>query len=196
MTPLIEKPPESPQKLPTPPAAIAEPTSGRSEGSPKPNQTGVFQVHVAAAPEEVSNGAPKEGEKGATLGRFNLGGSRNGELAAGPFSSSIKVLTRLRRAGQETDVWIEAARVLKSDAARVRKTMSRHASVLLAMSDALTFTEPDDPTLDFQAGTLSRSIALLTEPFLSEPDEEAFLTDLLEHGWNLVPAADTQPLTA
>lgn len=197
MSPLApEKAPEPVVELPPPPAAIAEPTSPRSTDTPQSGGSGPFQIRFTRSPEETS-ATPNEGAGQAPLGRFTLGGGEgNRDGTSGPFSSSIKALAQLRREGQESDAWIGVARVLKADAVRVRKTMSRHASVLLAMSDALTFTEPTDPTLDFEVGTLNRTIALLTEPFVSEPDERMFLRDLLGHGWNLVPAADTQPLTA
>jgi hypothetical protein len=195
MSPLApEKAPEPVEKLPSPPAAISEPTSPRSTDTAPVGGAGPFQIRFTRSPEETST-APSEGNGRAPLGRFALGGSE-GSGAIEPFSSSINALVQLRREGQESDAWIGAARVLKADAVRVRKTMSRHASVLLAMSDALMFTEPTDPSLEFEVGTLNRTIALLTEPFVSEPDERTFLRDLLQHGWNLVPAASTQPLTA
>jgi hypothetical protein len=137
-----------------------------------------------------------ETENGDPLGRFDFG--RDAQRAKGnsPFVGSIRALASLRHEGQDGTDWIETARTLKSDAVRFRHTMSRHAAVLLAISDALIFTEPADPSLDFQVATLNRGISLLAEPFVSEPEEEAFLTDLLEHGWNLVPSAGTEPLSA
>lgn len=196
MSPLLEKVPEPVEKIPRPPAAISEPTSASPTESPTTTGSGPFLFRWTRLPEEVAATAP-ESENGDPLGRFDLGGD-DGEPydASGPFAKSISALTALRREGQDDADWIEVARTLKSDAVRFRSTMSRHAALLLAISDALIFTEPADPTLDFQASTLNRGISLLAEPFVSEPDEEAFLTELLEHGWNLVPSAGSDPLSA
>ena len=101
--------------------------------------------------------------------------------------ASYEAIARLRSASAEPADWIEAAATLKRDAVRLRNTyFARHASVLLAVADALTFTEPDDPTLDAGATAMfTDSLALLTEPFLSQPAEETFLLNLLGYGWNL-----------
>lgn len=195
MSPLLEKIPEPIEKIPRPPAAIAEPTSASPTESPATTGSGPFLVRWTRLPEEVATAPESESED--TLGRFDLGGGDDQRRnASGPFAKSIRALTALRHKGQDAADWIEAARTLKSDAVRFRSTMSRHSAVLLAISDALIFTEPADPTLDFQVSTVNRGISLLTEPFVSEPDEEAFLTDLLEHGWNLVPSAGIDPLSA
>lgn len=195
MSPLLEKIPEPVEKIPRPPAAIAEPTSARQTDLPSSTGSGPFQVRWAQLPEETAAGAP-ESENGDPLGRFDFGRDSQRDKESSPFVESIRALAALRHEGQDGKDWIEAARILKSDALRFRSTMSRHAAVLLAISDALIFTEPTDQTLDFQVATLNRGISLLAEPFVSEPDEEAFLTDLLEHGWNLVPSAGTEPLSA
>jgi hypothetical protein len=108
---------------------------------------------------------------------------------ASPLRRSYAVLTSIRSRHSETD-WIEAAGILKEESIRLRQTHhARHSSVLLALADALTFTEPSDPTVDHQTAIFDRALGLLSEPFLGEPDEEDFLTDLLSHGWNLTPSA-------
>jgi hypothetical protein len=103
---------------------------------------------------------------------------------------SFIAISALRSRHSAAD-WLEAASTLKRDAARLRNShLARHASVLLAIADALTFTEPSDPTLGPEAIiVLDRGLALLGEPFISEPIEEDFLVDMLSHGWNLVPSA-------
>jgi hypothetical protein len=65
---------------------------------------------------------------------------------------------------------------------------------LLALADALTFTEPTDPTLDSQArAALEHSLSVLTEPHITEAAEEALLVNLLSHGWNLTPSVTEEP---
>jgi hypothetical protein len=116
------------------------------------------------------------------------------QVGAHNLRSSFTAISRLR-AQRSAGEWIEAAGTLKRDAVRLRNTrLARHSAVLLALADALTFTEPSDPTLDQQATTVfDHSLSLLREPFVSEPAEEAFLVDLLSHGWNLAPSTDTEP---
>lgn len=107
---------------------------------------------------------------------------------------SFGVLTQVRTSRSAGD-WLDAAAVLKEEAVRLRDTQyARHSSVLLALADALTFTDPSDETVEIQAGTFDRALALLSEPFLAEPEEEDFLVDLLAHGWNLTPSADDASL--
>ena len=104
--------------------------------------------------------------------------------------SSFTAISRLRSRRSAGD-WVEAAATLKQDAVRLRNTTyARHSSVLLALADALTFTEPSDPTLDAQATSVfNHSLSLLNESYVSEPDEEAFLVGMLSQGWNLSPSA-------
>jgi hypothetical protein len=107
-----------------------------------------------------------------------------------PLNSSFTALSRLRSVASDGD-WIDSARVLKSDAVRVRDTAySRHSSVLLALADALVYTSRSELSKGIVGPTFDRALALLSEPFIRESDEEALLGDLIAHGWNLVPAAD------
>lgn len=107
---------------------------------------------------------------------------------------SFGVLTQIKSSRSAAD-WLEAAAILKEEAVRLRETQyARHSSVLLALADGLTFTDPSDATAEIQTGTFDRALALLSEPFLAEPEEEDFLVDLLAHGWNLAPSADDASL--
>ena len=107
------------------------------------------------------------------------------------FPASFAALRALR-SDRSPAGWSEAASTLKRDAVRLRRSpYGRHASVLLAVADALTFTEPSDPRITSQAAAmLDHCLALLTEPHISEPAEEALLVDLLSEGWSLTPFVD------
>jgi hypothetical protein len=109
--------------------------------------------------------------------------------------ASLGALGQVRRSKEPAD-WLVAAATLKRDAVRLRGTaLDRHSSVLLALADALTFTEPDEPTLSpGSSDALNRGVSLLIEPFVAEPDEENFLVEMMEAGWNLAPSADLAPL--
>jgi hypothetical protein len=127
--------------------------------------------------DRIPLGAPMSGPEGPTLTRIR---------------SSLAALSRLRSSREPAD-WIEAATLMKRDVVRLRDThYARHTSVLLAMADALTFTEPSDPDLDPHAGAVfDHSLALLSESFIGEPEEEAVLRELLSLGWNLAPGLDS-----
>ncbi len=115
--------------------------------------------------------------------------------ASDELRASLGALGQVRKSEEPAD-WLVAAATLKRDAVRLRGTaFDRHSSVLLALADALTYTEPDDPTLGPGFGdALNRGVSLLVEPFVAEPDEENFLVSMMEAGWNLAPSADLNPL--
>jgi hypothetical protein len=108
-----------------------------------------------------------------------------------PLRPSLEALGKLRSDGEAAD-WLEVAAILKRDVARLRlSNYSRHAAVLLAIADALSFTEPDEIPESEKAGPLfSHVLGLLSEPYISEPDEEEFLGQLLIAGWNLAPSGE------
>lgn len=109
--------------------------------------------------------------------------------------AAFAALGRVRSSAVVAD-WIEAAATLKGEAVRLRQTQySRHSAVLLALADALTFSQPSEGLLETQSAMVDRSLALLSEPYISEPDEEDFLVDLMSHGWKLAPASTGEPLT-
>lgn len=135
-------------------------------------------------------------ENGATQTiSFTIDASSEGETNTHRLRSSFTAISRLRSQRSAGD-WVAAAATLKHDAVRFRGThLARHSAVLLALADALTFTEPSDPMLDAQAGAVfDHGLSLLSESFVSEPAEEAFLVDLMSHGWHLVPSAGIEPL--
>jgi hypothetical protein len=131
--------------------------------------------------------------QGAGPIRFTISSPVQGEMGSHRLRSSFKAISRLRSQRSAGD-WVEAAATLKQDAVRLRNThYARHSSVLLALADALTFTEPSDLTLDAQATSVfNHSLSLLNGSYVSEPDEEAFLIEMLSHGWNLSPSADLE----
>lgn len=130
---------------------------------------------------------------------LNLPVADGGLTVAPPrrFPASLTALRSLRT-DDSTARWSETAVILKRDAVRLRHThYGRHASILLALADALTFTEPTDPTLDSQArSALDQSLSVLTEPHVAEAAEEALLVSLLSHGWNLTPSVPEDELPA
>lgn len=105
--------------------------------------------------------------------------------------ASLEALSELR-SGAETVDWLEVAVILKRDVARLRDTnYSRHAAVLLALADALTFTDPAE--LSATEGTepfFRHAIGVLSEPYISEATEEEFLGKMLMAGWNLAPSEE------
>ena len=130
-----------------------------------------------------------EGSQGATItfsSRF--------DDAKGDSSLRFSLVALSQAASGHSDDpgdWLDAASVLKRDAVRVRNSSSlgRHASVLLTLADALTFTLPSDPTLKPGAtDALKRGLSVLTEPFISTEAEKGLMIDLLSRGWNLAPA--------
>ncbi len=106
------------------------------------------------------------------------------------FRSSLAALHQVRTTQEGAD-WLEAVRVLKHDAIRLRNThLSRHSSVLLALADALTFTDPNEQVMDSRTSVpVQRAISLLSEPFINEAAEEEVLIGLLSNGWYLAPDA-------
>jgi hypothetical protein len=135
-----------------------------------------------------------EGNQGATI-RFSS--RSDGAKGDGPLRFSLVALSKAASglSGNPGD-WLDAASVLKRDAVRVRNSSSlgRHASVLLTLADALTFTLPSDPTLRPGAtDALQRGLSVLTEPFISTETEKGLMIDLLSRGWNLAPASEGKP---
>jgi hypothetical protein len=130
-----------------------------------------------------------EGNKGATI---TFSSRTNSTNERSELSSSLDALSRIANAQNKDAVaWLETASVLKRDAIRLRSSSiyGRHASVLLTVADALTHTEPDDPTLHLTTcPVLREALALLTEPFVKGDDEKRLVRDLLAGGWNLAPA--------
>ena len=101
---------------------------------------------------------------------------------------SFEALSELRSEAQTVD-WLEAAVILKRDVARLRDTnYSRHAAVLLAVADALTFTDPAEVSATRSTELFRHALGLLSEPYISEASEEEFLAELLISGWNLAPS--------
>jgi hypothetical protein len=174
------------------PIQLAEETvdnkQGREKGGlPLSFSTGRLNQLPRSLGEAISEDSPSI--------RFRIPVAESKGPSGSPLRRSYAVLTQVKSSQSQAD-WIEAAATLKEEAVRLRQTHhARHSSVLLALADALTFTEPSDPTVDLQAATFDRALALLSEPFLSEPDEEDFLGDLLSHGWNLTPSAGDALLT-
>jgi hypothetical protein len=107
-----------------------------------------------------------------------------------PMRGSLEALSAVRSSGAGAD-WVEAAAILKRDVVALRDTSySRHAAVLLALADALTFTEPAEVSAAEGVQPLfSHALGLLSEPYISETSEEEFLGQLLGAGWNLAPSA-------
>jgi hypothetical protein len=104
--------------------------------------------------------------------------------------ASLEALSELRADAQTID-WLEVAVVLKRDVARLHDSnFSRHAAVLLALADALTFTDPAEVSAVEGRETLRHALGLLSEPYISEASEEEFLGELLMAGWNLAPSEE------
>jgi hypothetical protein len=152
--------------------------------------SGVVQVRIAGhgTASEESTGQPigTQSPVKIELAPVAPGGTKQSRLRR-----SFEALGRVRSSKEPAD-WLEAASVLKADAVRFRNsTAARHSAVLLAAADALTFTDPSDPTLDPTAqNSLVRALSLLSEPFIAERAEEDFLVALIQAGWNLAPAVD------
>lgn len=155
-------------------------------------RAGFLKSAIIFSPDEAGNPSA-EGEPSLIKFKWPRDESpgRSGQLRA-----SLHALGQVRSSTDPAD-WLEAAGTLKRDALRLRRTSyARHSSVLLALADALTFTEPDDPTLGpDHAAAVDRGLALLVEPFVAEPQEEEFLVGMIEAGWNLAPSATTDPLS-
>lgn len=108
-----------------------------------------------------------------------------------PLRASLEALGELRTDAAVAD-WLEVAVILKRDVVRLSDTnYSRHAAVLLALADALTFTESAEvPVAEDAKFLLSHALGLLSEPYISEASEEEFLGELLMAGWNLAPSKE------
>lgn len=118
-----------------------------------------------------------------------LFGERPEGRSRSPLGPSLEALTELR--SNDAANWIEAVAVLKRDVARLRvSNYSRHAAVLLALADALTFTRSDEVTATDAGTLLDHALGLLSEPYIREDDEEEFLSQLLMAGWNLAPSVE------
>jgi hypothetical protein len=155
-------------------APAKKPRTSLGEAAERPGTTGPVRAQ-AQAPERL----------GIVLDQ---------EQPASPLRASFAAISGLRASSSPAD-WPEAAAVLKRDAVRLRNThLARHSSVLLALADALTFTDPADPALGGSAAVVfDRSLSLLSEPFIGEPAEEDFLSEMLSQGWNLAPASSLAP---
>lgn len=187
MTPLVmEKPPEPVEKV-REPARIAEDWPDR-DGSVSVDLMGRgSSIDVRIRPPETAEEEKSSDESEQPL-RLTLAPS-TGESEAGRLSASFAALAKLR-GSRAPGAWIETAATLKRDAVKLRNSaFSRHADVLLVLADAVTFTDPADAS-DRSMAVLERGLALLSEPFIGEPAEEAFLIDLMAQGWHLAPAVD------
>lgn len=140
-----------------------------------------------------------EGSSGRAL---KFSSHSDGARRHGPLHFSLVELSKVSSvSAQSGDVgdWLDAASVLKRDAIKVRNSSSlgRHASVLLTLADALTFTSPSDPTLSTDATkALQRGLAVLTDPFISTETEKGLMIELLSCGWNIAPASEGKPPVA
>lgn len=186
MTPfLTEKPPEPVEKV-REPARIAEnwpESNGRSSIDAARKST----FDARARPLETAS-EEKSGEDSEEPLRFKLS-PLVGEREGSQLSASFAALAGLRMSSTAA-AWIETAATLKRDAIRLRNSpFARHADVLLVLADALTFTDPGQVD-DRSMAVLERGLGVLSEPFVSETAEEAFLTDLMTQGWHLAPSID------
>ncbi len=188
MSPLLEKPPEPVEKIRAP-AKISEalaphPGPGSTQAQPAPSSR--YRATVVSA--EPSSGDRPEEPVRLTMSRPEQGIGRSSRLRA-----SFEALGKLRSSRLAGD-WLEAAMALKNDAVQLRRThLARHADVCLSIADALTFTDPEEQTIDAQSfSALRQSLALLSEPFISEAAEEKFMIGLLRSGWHLAPAVDPE----
>jgi len=161
------------------------PNGAPTNGAP----TGARSIKRIGAPEATWREPDEHGERNGAVLTLPAGATEQPASASRRFPASLAALRALR-SDRSPAGWSEAAATLKRDAVRLRHShYGRHASVLLALADALTFTEPTDPTLDAQApAVLDRGLSLLAEPHVTEPAEEALLVDMLSHGWNLTPS--------
>ncbi len=183
------------------------------------DRTGAFRVEAGLSPtmsvgsstEPVATPTPEERIKDASsratgrmytlnVDRLESRGSstlrfpsRSGAAQGrGPLYCSLTALSNAASNGDAGD-WLDAASVLKRDAVRLRNSASlgRHASVLLMLADALTFTTPGDPTLEPGASqAIQRGLSVLTDPYVSTEDEKSLMTDLLSRGWKVAPPFD------
>jgi len=131
------------------------------------------------------------GEKGRNAGiELTIPGSNPDSPAVGLRTSLVVLRTAAKT--RSLDDWLDAALVLKRTAVDLRQsTLARHAEVLLALADVLTFTDPSDRSLTEDAAlALEHGISVLSEPFVSESAEESLLIDLMARGWKLAPAVE------
>jgi hypothetical protein len=162
-------------------------------GVPNGALTGARSVKRIGAPEGTWSEPDEHGEQNGAVLTLPAGAAEQLESMSRRFSASLAALRALR-SDRSPAGWSEAAATLKRDAVRLRRShYGRHASVLLALADALTFTEPTDPTLDAQAPVaLDHGLSLLGEPHVTDSAEEALLVDLLSHGWNITPSVSEE----
>lgn len=163
--------------------ATAEPAQARSETVAAPvRNLARFEVSPSATEPTKIDGESVS----VSLAAASSSSNRNSRLRG--------AMVELSRASGSTDSgdWLDAASRLKRDALAFRRTtLSRHADVLLALSDALTFTNPTDRSLPDDAGKVLRhGLALLREPYINESEEEGLLVDLMSNGWKLGPAVE------
>lgn len=190
VTPLIlEKPPEPVEKVPTPVPQVSEPLGDLPQATTAGSDVALkFRLAPQASATE-SDDPTDEAESPLKIELVQ----ENEPARGSRLRSSFNALGGLRNSRSTAD-WLEAATTLKADALRLRNSpLARHSSVLLALADALTFTDPTDSALDAKSyETLEQSLSLLSEPFIGEPAEEDFLVGLMTHGWNLAPDVDVQ----
>jgi len=188
MTPLLaEKPPEPVEKLPLPPSHVAEPLSDPSAGGSR-----TLKLQLGQASDSRETDEPV-GDSADPL-RIELD-REDASKHESRLRPSFEALANIQLTHSAAD-WLEAAAVLKSDALRLRNShLARHADLLLAIADALTFTGPKDTLINEQSfSALQQGLSLLSEPFVGEPAEEEFLINLLKTGWHLAPTVDSQAL--
>ncbi len=178
---LPEQPADSATPLSEPLSLVGSLPNGEITGTRSIKRIGTYNVEMLEP--------DRHPEQGGSVLTWPSSVNHRSELSRRRFPASLGALRSLR-SDHSPAGWSEAAATLKRDAVRLRRThYGRHASILLAIADALTFTEPDDPTLDTEASTvLERGLSLLAEPHITDSAEENFLTDLLSRGWNLTPS--------
>jgi len=165
---------------------------GESVVTPRPaGFSGRDQVRLGLASSQAATTVEPAGEKGRNAGiELTIPGSNPDSPAVGLRTSLVVLRTAAKT--RSLDDWLDAALVLKRTAVDLRQsTLARHAEVLLALADVLTFTDPSDRSLTEDAAlALEHGISVLSEPFVSESAEESLLIDLMARGWKLAPAVE------
>jgi hypothetical protein len=191
VTPLmLEKPPEPVEKISKPTPQIAEPLGGFSGVVTEPTPGSVLKFRLA--PQSDATESNDHADKSESPLRIELIQGDAHERGS-RLRQSFEALGKLRTSRSTAD-WLEAAAALKTDALRLRNSpLARHSSVLLALADALTFTDPADSALNIESyEALEQGLSLLSEPFIGEPAEENFLVRLMSTGWNLAPEVNLE----